>query len=96
MKVGVITMFYGSSNYGGILQAYALTKAIEKEGDKAEQICYNNFSVFSYKSKKAFGSFHQNVEKTDKVNNLSKNPQTFAYRNSFSRETRSAFQKEVL
>lgn len=51
MKVGVITMFYGSSNYGGILQAYALTKAIEKEGDKAEQICYNNFSVFSYKGR---------------------------------------------
>ena len=68
MKVGVITMFYGSSNYGGILQAYALTKAIEKEGDKAEQICYNNFSVFSYKErvKRHLGPFIRMVRKPTK------------------------------
>lgn len=46
-KVGIITMFYNSSNYGGILQAYALVKMLDKYGIKAEQIRYNNFSAFS-------------------------------------------------
>lgn len=46
-KVGIITMFYNSSNYGGILQAYALVKMLDKNGIKAEQIRYDNFSAFS-------------------------------------------------
>lgn len=46
-KVGIITMFYNSSNYGGILQAYALVKMLDKYGIKAEQIRYDNFSAFS-------------------------------------------------
>lgn len=49
MKVGIVTMFYNSSNYGGILQAYALTKAINKYGMEAEQINYNHFTAFSVK-----------------------------------------------
>ncbi|WP_028235566.1 polysaccharide pyruvyl transferase family protein [Pseudobutyrivibrio sp. MD2005] len=49
MKIGIITMYYNSSNYGGILQAYALTEAIKKMGIDSEQICYNHYSAFSAK-----------------------------------------------
>ncbi len=41
MKVGIITMFYKSINYGGVLQAYALTKHLNNlDGIDARQICY--------------------------------------------------------
>lgn len=40
MKIGIMTMYYRSQNYGGLLQAYALQKAIESLGYNAEQICY--------------------------------------------------------
>ncbi|MBQ8546296.1 MAG: polysaccharide pyruvyl transferase family protein [Clostridia bacterium] len=43
MRIGIITMYHNSVNYGGNLQAYALVKAIEKikdEDDKVEQISY--------------------------------------------------------
>ena len=49
MKVGIITMFYYSCNYGGILQAYALTKALEKMGVESEQICYKLASAYPVK-----------------------------------------------
>lgn len=40
-KVGIVTHYYKSKNYGGNLQAYALCKAIAKYlGNTAEQICY--------------------------------------------------------
>lgn len=39
-KTGIITMFYNSINYGGVLQAYALQKATESLGLESEQICY--------------------------------------------------------
>lgn len=51
MHVGIITMFYHSSNYGGVLQSYALIKAMEKLGMDAEQICYNHYSAFSWKKR---------------------------------------------
>lgn len=47
--VGIITMFHKSSNYGGILQAYALVKVLKKHEIEAEQIRYDNFSAFSFK-----------------------------------------------
>lgn len=40
-------MFYKSSNYGGILQAYALTKVLRNMGIKASQICYEMTSAYS-------------------------------------------------
>ena len=40
MKIGIITLYYENHNFGGLLQAYALQKAIEKMGSSAEQICY--------------------------------------------------------
>ena len=45
-KIGIISMFYNSTNYGGILQAYALVKYLEKNGYNAEQICYDLYCVF--------------------------------------------------
>ena len=40
--VGIITLYYDSINYGGVLQAFALCKAIEKyTRNKAEQICFS-------------------------------------------------------
>lgn len=47
MTTGIITMFYNSTNYGGILQAYALVRTLEKLDIEAEQIRYNNFSAYS-------------------------------------------------
>ena len=43
MKIGIITHFYGTINYGGMLQAFALTKVINSiDADyDAEQIQYN-------------------------------------------------------
>jgi len=40
MKIGIITQYYKSENYGGNLQAFALCYAINKLGFEAEQICY--------------------------------------------------------
>lgn len=39
-KIGIITMYHNSVNYGGVLQAYALTKVLNENGYKAEQICF--------------------------------------------------------
>ena len=39
-KVGIITHYYGSQNYGGLLQAYALCKKLNALGYNAEQIQY--------------------------------------------------------
>lgn len=40
-KVGIITMYYNSNNYGGVLQAYALQKVISKLGYDCKQISFN-------------------------------------------------------
>ena len=39
-KIGIITMYYGSINYGGNLQAYALPFFLNKLGYDAKQISY--------------------------------------------------------
>lgn len=39
-KIGVITRYYKSINYGGNLQAYALCQFLNKKGFHAEQICF--------------------------------------------------------
>lgn len=41
MKIGILTHYYRSLNYGGMLQAYALVKYLEKKGYPAEQLCYD-------------------------------------------------------
>ena len=40
-RIGVITLYHKSTNYGGNLQAYALCEALLKQGYEAEQICYS-------------------------------------------------------
>ena len=40
-RIGILTYYYGNYNFGGLLQAYALTKVINRVGQcEAEQICY--------------------------------------------------------
>ena len=39
-KMAILTLYYHNYNYGGLLQAYALQKAITKLGYQAEQISY--------------------------------------------------------
>lgn len=39
MCVGILTYYYHTHNYGGMLQAYALTKFLLEKGILAEQIC---------------------------------------------------------
>lgn len=41
MKIGIITHYYGSLNYGGNLQAYALCRYLNELGHVAEQISYD-------------------------------------------------------
>ncbi len=40
MKIGIMTFYYQSINYGGNLQAYALGKFLDSLGYDAELICY--------------------------------------------------------
>ena len=59
-RVGVITQYYLSSNYGGLLQAYALVYYLNKCGYTAEQITYNfyetsnNINLLDISSDKSF------------------------------------------
>ena len=39
-RIGIITHYYKSTNYGGTLQAYALCYYLNKNGYDAKQICY--------------------------------------------------------
>ena len=50
MKIGIITQYYKSSNYGGLLQAYALSRFLKKKGYDCEQICFNYYSSKKGKS----------------------------------------------
>ncbi len=37
-KIGIVTLYYNSLNFGGVLQAYALCEVLRKQGYDAEQI----------------------------------------------------------
>ena len=39
-KTGVLTYYYKTHNYGGMLQSYALPYFLNKNGVITEQICY--------------------------------------------------------
>ena len=43
MKIGILTHYYKSPNYGGNLQAYALAEYLNSVGFSAEQVCYDIF-----------------------------------------------------
>lgn len=40
-RVGILTMYYDSANYGGLLQAYALVRYLNDKGYESKQICYD-------------------------------------------------------
>ena len=40
-KIGVITHYYNSINYGGVLQSFALIEALKELGFDAKQICFD-------------------------------------------------------
>ncbi len=42
MKIGILTHFHKSTNYGGVLQAYALCKHLNDRGHSARQILYTH------------------------------------------------------
>lgn len=46
---GIITFFYNSTNYGAVLQAYALAETVGNLGYSCEQIRYNANAVISVK-----------------------------------------------
>lgn len=50
MKIGIVTHYYKSKNYGGNLQAYALTAYLNTLGYQAEQICYDSTKYAPRKS----------------------------------------------
>lgn len=60
-KVGIITHYYGSSNYGGVLQAYALCNFINSIGFEAEQICYNKKDTVTFRRR--IGSLLRSIKK---------------------------------
>jgi len=53
-KIGVITHFHNSINYGGVLQAYALCAALKECGIQAEQICYVPYYPETEQERKPF------------------------------------------
>lgn len=64
-KIGIITQYYNSHNYGGLLQAYALVEAIKDLGYDVEQISYDsskddfsNVFLSSSKSKTSYRRFY--------------------------------------
>ena len=44
-KVGIISLYYNSKNYGGLLQAYALDKYISELGYDSELISYKRENI---------------------------------------------------
>lgn len=50
-KIGIITHYYNSKNYGGVLQAYALCQFLREQGYNAEQVQYDKESDSSIKHK---------------------------------------------
>lgn len=49
-KIGILTYYYKSKNIGGLLQSYALPSILNKNGFKAEQICFD-YNFFDKKAK---------------------------------------------
>lgn len=58
-RVGIVTMYYKSCNYGGLLQAYALCHFLNENGYDAKQICYD----FYGKERNLLQTKHNDVRK---------------------------------
>ncbi len=63
-KIGIITLYYNSLNYGGIAQAYALNKYFENLGYDSEMISYQ---VVGKKDKKKYKLFEFIIKAIKKV-----------------------------
>ena len=57
-KVGIVTHYYKSTNYGGVLQSYALVKYLNDNKINAKQICYRKAQ---FTLKKLFANFVKKV-----------------------------------
>ena len=58
MKIGIVTHYYKSENYGGNLQAYALCRFLQKNGYCVEQISVDiRYKSFFYRIKEVLSRF---------------------------------------
>lgn len=83
MKIGILTHFHKSVNYGGVLQAYALCKYLNTQGYSAQQIlytaCIKNLDSSAHASKNLFKAVSKrikrklNKEKNIKIKNRMEN-----------------------
>lgn len=53
-NVAIISLYYNNKNYGGLLQAYALTKIINDLAYNAEQLCWSRDCKSQYLHKKSY------------------------------------------
>ena len=51
-RVGIVSMYHNSRNYGGLLQAYALCKVLNDLGIIAEQIDVPSVTTVSNRTKR--------------------------------------------
>ncbi len=65
-KVGIITHYYKSTNYGGNLQAYALCKFLNNNGYLAEQICFDRNVKAKRTLKRVLASIYHGVKNSFK------------------------------
>ncbi len=81
-RVGIITLYNMNYNYGGILQAYALVKALNNCGYYAEQIKYINRKV----NKKSLIEIYKNYSWKEIIERLRKEllKRVFVIRDSIS------------
>ena len=61
MKIGILTHYYNNRNYGGLLQAYALTRFVRTIVPDTEQICYQ-WSMEPYSTESSFNGENQLVQ----------------------------------
>lgn len=58
MKIGIVTHYFKSKNYGGNLQAYALCRFLQKKGYYAEQISVDTrYKTFFHRIKEMLSKF---------------------------------------
>ena len=87
MRIGIITHYYHSQNYGGNLQAYALCKFLELHGYDVEQICYKGRHKSGFLYKLCSLIYHKGVKVVKSVLhprayiNISKRKKTVSYFN---------------
>lgn len=73
LKIGIITHYYNSTNYGGNLQAYALCKFLEMHGYEAEQISYDKSGERFLTSKMRISVCHKIASKLKNLPNRLRN-----------------------